>query len=288
MTKLSAIGAIRFAYGFAFGQIGAIIGLAWLPLVLVAILQFLPYAIGTAYPGGDAAQEGGAAALNLTFSTAALMLYAINCVSVTRQALGLRQGTASVHFALGWPEWRMFAAIVISGLILFALIGLYVMIGTALFSATRAVPLLAIVAGLYAIAGLCVVAWLVLRLVFLLPPVVVINERVDFLRAWMLSRGNFWRILAVIIVVIVPLLLVQSAAIAVIVGPGIFAPLPGNPQAMGVALQERVVMLDRHMATMIGLALVLAPFSLGLTLGASSYAFRALAGDRPTGRPASQ
>src|SRR5580693_989726 len=120
MTKLPVADAIRFAYGFAFGQIGAIIGLVWLPLVILAVIQFLPYAIGTAYPpgGADPAEAAGNAVLNLVFSAAALLLYAMNCVSVTRQALGLRQGAASLHFALGRPEWRMFAAIVICGLLL--------------------------------------------------------------------------------------------------------------------------------------------------------------------------
>jgi len=288
MTKLSVAAAIRFAYGFVFGQIGAIIGLVWLPLVLVAILQFLPYAIGTAYSGGDPAQAGAAGALNLVFSTAALVLYAMNCVSVTRQALGLRQGSASLHFALGWPECRMFAAIVICGLILVAAIGTYVMIGTTLFAAAQKIPLLAYAAAIYAIAGLGAIAWIVLRLMFLLPPVVVVEERINLLRTWMLSRQNFWRMLAIVIAVTLPLLLVQSVAIVVIVGPGILAPLPDSAAAVGVAFQDRVAMLDRHLASMLGLALVLAPFNLGLTLGASSYAYRTLAPSRPANRASAQ
>jgi len=288
MTRISVAGAIRFAYGFAFTQIGAIIGLVWLPLVLVAILQFLPYALGTAYPGGDPGQTGESAALNLVFSTAAFALYAMNGVAVTRQALGLRQGTASVHFAFGWPEWRMFAAIVISGLIFVASIGVYVMIGTALFAVVRSMPFLDVAAEIYTFVGLCAVVWLALRLFFLLPPIIVVEERVDFLRAWILSRGNFWRIFAVILAVTVPILLIQIAAIAAIVGPGIFAPLPDNQGALSLALQARIAMVDRHMASMIGLALVLAPFSLGLTLGASSSAYRALAADRAPKPPSPQ
>jgi hypothetical protein len=285
MTRISVAGAIRFAYGFAFEQIGAIIGLVWLPLVLVAILQFLPYAIGTAHPGTDPGEEGRAAALNLTFSTVVLVLYAMNCVAVTRQALGQRKGTASVHFTLGRPEWRMFAAIVISGLILAASVGIYVMLGTGLVAAARTVPLLAIAAGVYVVAGLCAIVWLALRFILLLPPIVVVEERVDFLRAWMLSRGNVWRFFLVVFAVTVPLLLVQSAAIVAIVGPGIFAPLPDNSDAMAVALQARIAMVDQHMATVIGLALVLAPFSLGLTLGAASSAYRTLTSERPTTDP---
>lgn len=276
MTKLSVAGAIRFAYGFAFEQIGAIIGLVWLPLLIVAVLQFMPYAIGTAWPTGSPAEEAGATALNLAFSTAALVLYAMNCVAVTRQALGLRQGAASFHFALGWPEWRMFTAIVICLLILVAAVGVYVMIGTAVFAAVRTAPM-ALIAAVYSVAGLLAVAWFILRLGFLLPAIVVVEERVDLVRAWTLSRRNFWRIFAVFLAVTVPILLVQGAAIAAIVGPGLFAPLPEQSAAAAAALQDRIAMLDRHMASMIGLTLVLAPFSLGLTLGACSWSYRALA-----------
>src|SRR5579862_6834131 len=135
MTKISVADTIRFAYTFAFGQIGAIIGLVWLPLIIVAFLQFLPYALGTAYPamGTNTVEVAGATFINLAFSTTALVLYSMNFVSVTRQALGIRQGAASVHFSLGWPEWRMFVAIVICGLIVTAAMGLYVIIGSLLF-----------------------------------------------------------------------------------------------------------------------------------------------------------
>jgi hypothetical protein len=283
MTKLPVADAIRFAYGFAFGQIGAIIGLVWLPLVILAILQFLPYAIGTAYaPGSTAPTEvAGTAVLNLAFSAAALVLYAMNCVAVTRQALGLRQGAASLHFTLGRPEWRMFAAIVICGLLLVSAVGAYVMIGTAIVPAAQHAPGFAILAAFYVAAGLCAVAWLAMRFIFLLAPIVVVEERVDLVRAWMLSRKNSWRVLAVVLAVTVPLLLVQSAALAAIVGPGLFASLPDNAAAAAAALQQRLALFDRHMPSMIGLALVLAPFSLGLTLGAASFSYRALAPTKP-------
>lgn len=283
MTKLPIAEAIRFAYGFAFGQIGAIIGLVWLPLVMVAILQFLPYAIGTAWPdAGDPTEAAaGAAIINLVFSAAALILYAMNCVAVTRQALGLRKGAASFHFQLGRPEWRMFAAIVICGLLLVSAIGIYVMLGTAVFSAVRGAPAPALLAAVYMVAGFCAVAWFALRLAFLLAPIVVAEERVDLVRAWMLSRRNFWRMLAVVLAVTVPLLLVQGAALAAIGGPALFVPLPANATAAAAALQERLGLLDQHMPSMIGLMLVLAPFSLGLTLGAASFSYRTLVPAKP-------
>jgi hypothetical protein len=281
MTKLSVVGAIRFAYSFAFEQIGAIIALVWLPLLIVAVLQFLPYALGTAWPGGSPAEQAGASALNLAFSTAALVLYAMNCVAVTRLALGTRKSDSNFHFALGWPEWRMFVAIVICGFVLVAMLGLYAIGGTTILGAARGAHPMALLAAAYAVSGLLLVAFVVLRLIFLLPPIVVAEERVDVIRAWLLSRRNFWRIFVVVLAVTIPLLVVQCAAIAAIVGPDLFAPLPGGSAAATLVLRARIALIDQHMPAMIGLALVLAPFSLGLTLGAAVFSYRALAPAKP-------
>jgi hypothetical protein len=285
MTRIPVTDTIRFAYMFTFGQIGAIIGLVWLPLMLVALLQFLPYAIGSAYPAdpGDPAAASSAALLNLGFSAAALVLYAMNCVSVTRQALGMRSGAASFHFALGRPEWRMFAAIVICGLLLVAALGLYLMAATlpALVPGLEHAPFMWVLATVYALAGLGAIVWFALRLIFLVGPVVVAEERIDLPRAWLLSKGNFWPLLAIAVAVTLPLLLVQCIALAAIVGPGLFAPLPANAGLAAALFEQRLTLFDRHMPSIIGLTLVLTPFNMGLTLGASAAAYRALVPAKP-------
>ncbi|HEY2444780.1 MAG TPA: hypothetical protein VGI20_03480 [Rhizomicrobium sp.] len=281
MNRIPVAETIRFAYSFAFGQIGAIIGLVWLPLLIAALLQFLPYAIGTAYPpdATNAAQSTESALLNLMFAMGSLVLYAMNCVSVTRQALGLRQGAASIHFSLARPEGRMFAAIVICGLIVVSAVLLCLLVGTISDRLTGASAILVSVAIL---AGLCAIVWFTLRLVFFVPSVVVAEERVDLARAWTLSRQNFWRILAVVLAATVPILLLQGAALLVVLGPAFVAPLPANTAAATVAFTQRLAMLDRHMPTVIGLTLVLTPFNLGLTLGASAFAYRSLVPAKPS------
>lgn len=275
--RIPVVDTIRFAYDFAFGQIGVIIGLVWLPLTAMAVLQFLPYAIGTAYaPSADLSAAATVDAfVNLACSLGVLVLYAINGVAVTRQALGLRQGAASFHFALGWPEWRMFAAIVICGLLLVAAIGLYVLLGSVIL------PRLGggsadLVADAYTVAGFCALAWFVLRLIFLVAPVVVTEERVDIVRGFMLTRGNVLRILGIVLAVTVPLLLVQCAALAFIAGPAFFAPLPIDAGAAAMALERRFAVFDRHMPEVIGLTLILTPFNLGLILGAAARAYQVL------------
>jgi len=282
MTKIPVTETIRFAYSFAFGQIGAIIGLVWLPLIIVAFLQFLPYALGTAYSAanGNTVESAGATLINLAFSTTALVLYSMNFVSVTRQALGLRQGAASVHFSLGWPEWRMFVGIVVSGLILTAATGLFLILGSLIFQ-TRNNALMSVVGGVYVIAGFCALVWFALRLVFVLAPLIVVEERVDLVRGFLLMRGNVWRALAVVLAVTVPLLIVQCIAVGVIAGPAFFAPLPADTAA---AIAQRFRELDSHMPALIGLALLLTPFNLGLTLGASGFAWRTLVPPRTAAR----
>ena len=80
--------------------------------------------------------------------------------------------------------------------------------------------------------------------------------------------------LAIALAVTIPLLIVQCIAIGVIAGPGFFAPLPDDSAA---ALAQRFQDLNRqHMPALIGLALLFTPFSLGLTLGASAFAYRRL------------
>jgi len=276
--RIPVVDTIRFGYDFAFGQIGVIIGLVWLPLTAMAVLQFLPYAIGTAdAPSADSSAAATVDAfVNLACSVGVLVLYAINGVAVTRQALGLRQGAASYHFALGWPEWRMFAAIVICGLLLVAAIGLYVLLGSIVLPRLGGIGWADLVADVYTLAGFCAVAWIALRLIFLVAPVVVTEERVDIVRGFMLTRGNVLRIFAIVLAVTVPLLLVQCAALAFIAGPGFFAPLPTDAGAAAVALEQRFAVFDRHMPEVIGLTLILTPFNLGLILGAASRAYRAL------------
>jgi len=283
MNKISVWNTIRFAYAFTFGDIGTIIGLIWLPTVLIAVLQFLPYALGTQAPDPDPATAATAALANLAFFAGGLLLYAMNAVSVMRQALGLRHGGATVHFSLGWPEWRMLGANLLCALILGAILIVYLVglvFATSLVKGMTA-PV-EIGALLYLAGGLCVLVYVSLRLVFLVVPVVVSEDKIDLARAWTLTAGNFWRILAVMLTVSLPLLAIQAAATIAIGGPQLFAPLPTGQEAMVAALNLRMAALDRHMPELIGLFLILAPFNFGLTLGAEAAVYRALV--PPSGR----
>jgi hypothetical protein len=283
MNKISVWNTIRFAYAFSFGDIGTIIGLIWLPTLLIAVLQFLPYALGTQAPDQDPANAATAALANLAFFAGGLILYAMNAVSVMRQALGLRHGGATIHFSLGWPEWRVLGANLLCALVLGAMLLVY--LGGVVFADSLVRGMSAPVtigALLYKIGGICVLVYVGIRLVILVVPVAVAEDKVDLVRGWTLTAGNFWRILAVMLAVSLPLLAIQAVATAAIGGPLLFAPLPSGQEAMVAALNLRMALLDKHMPELIGVSLILAPFNFGLTLGAEAAIYRAIV--PPSGR----
>ena len=76
----------------------------------------------------------------------------------------------------------------------------------------------------------------VLRLGFLLTPVVVAENRISLRRPWELSRGNFWRIFAIALAIVIPLALLAFLLMLLVVGWAPFGELhagrilrPGAP-----------------------------------------------------------
>jgi hypothetical protein len=282
MTKLPMGSTIRHAYTFTFGELGTIIGLCWLPLVLIAILQFLPYAFGGDPMGApeNATAQGRHGLENLVSSLVMILLYAIAYVPVTQQALGLRHGPAVVHFALGLPEFRVFGALLLFFLVIFAMavgIGILGLVAGGVSAMTGKNPVAGLGFALVILAAVVGFIYAIVRLGFLIVPVTVAENQVSLTRAWILTRGNFWRIFAILAAVLVPLYLLHLGGLVALVGPGLFAPLPSNPTLAEQVLASRFALVGKHIPEYIGLTLILAPFNIGLGIGAAASAYRALA-----------
>ncbi len=280
MNRIPVGKTIAYAYSFTLGHLGTIIGLAWLPLILIAVLQFLPYALGgnPAAPAENATAEGRQALQNLATSLLVLLLYSVIYVPVTRQALGLRQGTATVHFALGPPEFRVFGAILLLFVVVMAMLFGITLLGVAgrmLGGGSGGAP--GLIFALLVLAALCGFIYAAIRFAFLILPVTVAEQRVSLTRGWVLTQGNFWRILAVILAVVLPILIAHGLIVVGIIGPKqFFASLPADAEAAARAVNARLAILSRHMPLYIGLNLILAPFSIGLNAGASAFAYRSV------------
>ena len=76
-----------------------------------------------------------------------------------------------------------------------------------------------------------------------------------------------------------PAFVIVTSAFAALMGRefATLVPLIGQipPEALSIRVQA---IMDRHIATIIGINLIMAPFSLALTLGAAAYGYRALSG----------
>ena len=270
MNKLPVGQTIIDAYGFTFTQLGTIIGLIWFPMVVSTLLNFLPQLAGGA---GEASGAGAVESLAVLLLT--LLLSAIMYVAIARQALGLRQGPAVFHFALGQPEFRVYGALLI----------IYFLIGLAALAQLEAQSVggpVSQVATAIALPGILFVIYLAVRFGFILVPAVVAENRIDFARIWTLTRGNFWRIFAVVLAIAIPLWFVECASGLAIMGKDLEAALPPVQTTDPQAIQHHVEALEdvfhRHMPELLFIWLIMAPFSLGLTLSASASAYRALAG----------
>ena len=282
--KIPVLDTIRYAYAFTFGHLGTIIGLIWLPMVIFAVAGYfvMSYYYGVvpeAVSGGNPVALGQAGLVVMGWSLVSLMLSAIMYVAVTRQALGLRQGPAVVHFALGAPELRVFAGFI--GL--FALLLLFLLADAVVLAVIKSLghsPVMTSVAGAVYLAGLLAIVYAAVRLSFLFIPAGVAEEKIGLAESWQLTRGNFWNIFAVGVAVFLPLVIVVGIAEVAVMGTDFFLPramVPGADTAQQMKIMaDQMRDASRHLPLLSGLTFLFAPFATGLTLAPSAYAYRAL------------
>lgn len=290
MKKLPVAETVRFAYRFAFGQLGTIIGLSWAPTVGIAVLWFLPHMLGDTgiSPERDPAAAGAAALRGIVFTLASLLLYAVINAAVIRQALGLRRGSAVFHLSFGREEFRLMGVSLLLLIVLSLLSAAcgYASIAARSMAAEQSGPAAGnLAAALVSLAGLCLLLFVMVRLGFLYVPAAVAEGKTGLERSWTLTRGNFWRASLAIFVATLPLVVAVSAAFLALTGRDFATLTPVAGQLSPLELSARIdAILDRHTAGVIGIFLISAPFSFGLALGASAAGYRALAEtSRPSG-----
>ena len=273
MTKIPVLATIRAAYRFTFTHLGAIIGLIWLPMILATVMGFFVLqrffsALADAFASNNFALAGPAILGLISFLLVGLLLFAMMAVPVVQLALGSRKSGALAHFAFGMPEWRLFrASLGVVGFVFALLLIVSTVLGAALGPRNVAANLGSL-AIFYAAA-----IFFGLRFGFLLPGVAVEETGPVLPRSWILSNGNFWRILGVFLAVVLPVRFLMVAVEVALEGPSILKPQVMTSTAM-VAVQLHVE--NQNMPVTAGILFLIAPLLLGLTLGASVHAFQAL------------
>jgi len=296
MKKIPVLDTIRFGYGFTFGHLGTIIGLIWLPMVILTVGT---YFVQMQYSGqflasfeqGNPAAIGPAVLVLLGWSLVSFLLYAMMYTVVTRQALGLRQGQAVIHFAFGLTEIHVLGALL--GMIAIIMLFLFAealfggIVGGIVSVAARGQPVVTPVVALLVAVLLLALVYLLVRLGFLLIATTVAENRVGLGRAWELAGGNFWRIVAVALATLLPLLLLRAAAEIAIIGPEVFlqqiaallhqaaAPAADTAARMRESA-EQMREMSEHLPLLLVLNFLLAPLAIGLTMAPAAFAYRAL------------
>ncbi|HEV2562708.1 MAG TPA: hypothetical protein VGT78_11260 [Rhizomicrobium sp.] len=281
---------ISYGYSFTFGHLGTIIGLIWLPMVVVAVAGYFVMSqyygtFPTAMEQGNPAAAGQSALLVLFWSIASLLISSVMYAAVTRQALGLKHGTTLINFTFGVMELRVFAAIAALLAILFFFMLIYALAVWA--SAALAASLVSaggkeigdLIGGILVIVFFLGMIYALVRLSFLLIPATVSEGKVGLAQSWKLTKGNFWRIFLIAIATLGPLLLVTLAVEVAILGPDFFMPKGAASADFDKNMQQMIAQMratSPHLPWLYGFSFLIAPVFLGLGLAPSAFAYRAL------------
>ncbi len=277
MAKIPVGRTIAYAYGFTFGNFLTVLGLSWVPLALMAaagILALPTYLAGVqaVLTNGDVSGLVTGGGLMFLFGIVVFAGFIMIYVAIARQALGLRSGPAFFYFSLDAAFWRLLLAylltivIAIAGGILIAIVsGILVVVFAPL----------AAVAVLVALPGLL---YVVLRLTFLQPAVAVAEESRVVGRSWSLGKGNFWRIFAVLLGIMVPMAILQF-----IIQISLFSSLAIVPPPEDASPAEAAAFMVQVASQIAGLLPILIPIAIvfysamiAMVVSASAFAYRSL------------
>ena len=290
MKKIPVGQTIAEAYRFTFASLDRVIGVIWLPIIILTIGDYFvagPYLTGmaNAMESGDAAQLLPLIAGQITYGFVQLVLIVIIGVAITREILAPLQRPLFLRFSLGATELRVVAGIV--GLYaMFFLVGFICMVLGMVLSGSVSLPAMA--AGQRAIGVAALIALLLspfliytfVRLAYFIVPSVVLQGKFGLEHSWQLAKGNVGRIILIALAVGIPLLIVAVLLQAVVMGPEAFnsqVDLFGDKAAQARQSAEHLRLMAAHLPLLKGLEFVLAPFMYGLAFAAPAFAYKTLA-----------
>jgi len=234
MKKIPLEETLGGAYRFLFTNVVSIIGTAWLPFVAsFALCGGLIYiAVPHEWWSGNFPQinsfEQIFAAVMPLLAVYPLILFLLVLMSamvlagLMRHALELKTTPTFVYFSLGAPVWRMLGAFVLYYLVMILLVAALVLLFFLVYLVAfphlphgGGVALL-IVLG---IAEFCFYIYAAVRLFFFLPAVVVAENRIGLGRSWSLGGGNFWRIVVIFLLIVIPVAFVANIVMQMTVLP---------------------------------------------------------------------
>jgi hypothetical protein len=310
MNKIPVGRVIGETFRFSFGRYFTLLGILWLPTLIFGALCYAlmqPFVADlarafqelTRHPASPGAQnmvdDAMASGLQSRLWLVQLLLmffFVMVQVAMTKEILGLRKGPRFAYVAIGKADllaalsyvlvYALLYAAMIAAVIVGVLIGIVVVLaaGSSLqnFDArTMSGPLSAVFVAFAFVVELAVIFAMV-RLSFLIAPVAVAEKRIGLIRSWELTSGNFWRIVAVWLVTLLPLFFLELALVVPLAMSIHEAARHGGADPMARAEQVRTL-LGSYIPYLPWLwlgGLALSPIFYGLWLAPAAFAYRAL------------
>jgi hypothetical protein len=300
MKKIPVGATIARAYRFAFGDFFRILGVIWLPWAIISVGGFLVLrtsaALSAAMASNNTANAGRIMVALGPFYLATVILLFMQITGITELALGLRKGSPYYYFSLGKPVWRVIGAFLLLALVVIISAVAMVAGGIALGFITKLlnVPVLTtLIFLLGGVSAFCAYIYVLVRCSFLLIPVIIAEEKISLKGAWVLGRGSFWRMFAILLAIIVPALAIEMVFMFKFVLQGMpFAPPNATPDQLA-AYRAALTAWNLANAARIkgdwyifypGFAIFSALF-YGLSSGSQAFAYRALTETDSTPNP---
>jgi hypothetical protein len=277
VTRPISVGAtVRDAYAFLGANFSGIIGVIWLPTVLISIAQFFTFHrfyndMINALASDNAAPMAPSLLMLLGYVVAKLLLSALMCVGVVQLALGGRPSSALIYIAFGPAEGRLFRAFCgFVGLVFMGSIMVLILANVAVTTAARSQGLEQSVSAMMMLALVAGTVLLAARLLALAPAIAAGETGPVLRRAWTLSAGNFWRLVGVLLALFLPVFLF-SILLELGLGQKGAAPTGTTPSLVVIA----AMMHARQILPLTcGLSFFFSPLVIGLYCGASVSAWR--------------
>jgi hypothetical protein len=289
MARIPVGATIAHAYRFAFGRFADVLRSVWIALALQLTLSLFAIRSVITVMGGVIARDPSVVSHLWPFLVLyplILILFLAQVAAVTDLALG-RGPVGWFHMRIGKPVWRLVGAFVLAAVaVAVAFIALLLALMLAGFLIRLAgLPRIAtglIGAGLFVI-GYCGLIFVSFRLFFLLVPTVMIQQRLSLAPAWRLTKGNFWRIVVVVLAILLPVVAIEYAIMFGVGGLPPSLPHANSPEAAAAFERVRLawqidflsLLLRNWFLTLPVLGLIHIVF-LGVGCSASVFAWRAL------------
>jgi hypothetical protein len=310
MNKIPVGQTISQTYGFAFGHYLPILGALWLPIIVLGALAYFIFLPDMAnFPAilqqaaQHSAQDSHTPFMPMAMSRMTshvylldifeLVVFSVIAVGVTKEALGLRTGPRFVYLSFGKPEllvmgayFVVFVIIMVAVIAMFVVGGIVGVVAALVFAGSGAhggsAAMALSSAGIAFLLGVlifCAMIYFFTRLSYLIVPVSVAEGRFGIGRSWELTKGNFWRIFAIALATVLPLIVLETIFVAVAFGPALVSfamEVQKNPDAANAHLVATMQGIYSYMIYAYVIGLLIAPVVYGLTLGQAAFAYREL------------